>query len=1129
MDIVAWLRGLGLEHYAEAFRASEVTLEALPELTDADLRELGLPLGPRRVLLKAIRDLTGSPLAAHPGEPARAQAGPDAEAAVPGPKAERRQLTVMFVDLVGSTTLSSKLDPEDMREVISDYQNVVASEIARFEGHVSKFMGDGVLAYFGWPRAHEDDAERAVRAGLSLAEKVAGLKTPDGAPMAARIGVATGLVVVGELVGDEEARERAVVGETPNLAARLQTLAEPGAVVIGAATRRLVGGLFVLSDLGPQRLKGFAEPLAAFRVEGEGDAEGRFEALRGHRLTPLVGREHELAILLERWAWAKEGDGQMVLLSGEPGIGKSRLLRALREQLGDEPHTALSHYCSPYHNNSALYPVIGLLERSAQLERDEPPERQLAKLKALLARSSERPDEAVPLLAALLGVPAGERAAAQMLSPEEQKRQTLHALVDQLAGLAKKQPVLVLYEDVHWADPSTLELLGLVIERIRQLPVLALITLRPEFQPSWTGHAHVTQLALNRLGRRQRVAIIRRLTDGKALPDEVLDEIVAKTDGVPLFVEELAKTVLELGLLTDAGDRYVLSRPLPPLAIPATLHDSLMARLDRLAPVKEVAQVAACIGREFDYPLLAAVSPVPEPELSAALDRLVAAELVFARSEPPEGGYAFKHALVGDAAHESLLKSWRRELHARIVAALEERFEAKMEAEPEVLAQHCTEAGLVERAIDYWQRAGERSIKRSANPEAVAHFHRALDMLEALPDREARAEQELRLLLAFGPALTMTRSSGAPEIGRVYARARELARVTDRSAELFPTVWGSWLVAFSQGDVPTTSRLVDELFDVARGQDDPGLMLQAHHAAWAVARTRGDFGAVWHHAEAGLSFYRRDAHCHHAHMYIGHDPGVCGYMYGALARLVSGYPDQAVGLLEQGLTLARDLAHPPTLVHALWFAAELRQVRREPEIVDELATALAPLASEHGSAVSVANATMLRGWARAGRGRIEEGLAELREGLAAWRATGSRLNFSSRLVPVADVYWMAGRAEDGLALIAEAAEAAERSGDRWFDAELHRLRGDLLLLAGGAREEADASYQRAVAVAQGQGARLLELRAATCLARLWRDQGRRSEACGLLTPLYGWFAEGFDIQDLRVARALLDELGSPPS
>jgi len=581
MNIGTWLRELGLERYEQAFLNNDIAPAVLPELTDQDLKDLGVSLGHRRLLLKAIKDLGDGQ--SEPGSAPITEQPPARPEARPRPEAERRQLTVMFCDLVGSTALSARLDPEDLSTLIRTYQNTVAGEITRFEGHVAKYMGDGVLAYFGWPIAHEDEAERAVRAGLAITEAVGCLSNAGGEPLAARVGIATGLVMVGELIGEGAAQEQSVVGETPNLAARLQALAQPGQVVVAASTRRLVGGLFELADLGPQRLKGFAEPLAAWRVVAVGAAENRFEAMHAAGLTPLVGRQHELGILLERWARAKDGDGQVVLLAGEAGIGKSRLARTLRERLANQGYMPLSHYCSPYHTNSALYPVIGLLERAAGFEREDQPPVRLAKLEALLALGSEYLGEVVPPMAALLEVPIGENYPPLNLTPERQKQRTLEVLVDQVAGLAAKQPVLAIYEDVHWIDPTTLEALGLLIERVQQLPVLVLITYRPEFTPPWSGHAHVVQLSLARLTRGHGAALIERISGGKPLPAAVLDQILAKTDGVPLFVEELTKTVLESGLLADAGDRYELSAPLPPLAIPATLHDSLMARLDRLA------------------------------------------------------------------------------------------------------------------------------------------------------------------------------------------------------------------------------------------------------------------------------------------------------------------------------------------------------------------------------------------------------------------------------------------------------------------------------------------------------------------------------------------------------------------
>ena len=629
LDVARWLAEQGLEQYAEAFVANAIDGEVLRTLTGDDLKELGVSaLGHRKRLLEAIADLRE--------ESARAYSplGRQARTA-PAGIAERRQLTVMLVDLVGSTELAARLDPEDMGTVIRAYQDCCAEVVKSWDGHVAKYMGDGVLVYFGYPQAHEDEAERAVRAGLAIIDALAGLETPAGARFAVRIGIATGLVMVGELIGEGAAQEQAVVGETPNLAARLQAVAEPGSVVISQATRRLVGGIFELADLGPQRLKGFAEPLAVWRVAGESGAEGRFEARQTAGLTPLVGRDEEISLLLRRWRQASDGEGQVVLLSGEPGIGKSRLVRELRQRLEDEPHIRLLCQCSPHHATSPLHPVIEQLERAAGFEREDPSEARLDKLAALLARGTDRLVAAVPLIAALLGIPTGERYQLPELTPQRQKQLTLEVLVGQVEGLAAGQPVLLAYEDVHWIDPTTQELLELAIERVQRLAVLLLITFRPEFTPPWSGQPHVSALALTRLGRRDGAALVDRVVGAKALPDEVAAQIVAKTDGVPLFVEELTKAVLESGLLADVGDRYALSGPLPPLAIPSTLHNSLLARLDRQAPVKEVAQIGAALGRRFSHALLAAVADRPEAALQAALDQLVASELVFRRGQPP--------------------------------------------------------------------------------------------------------------------------------------------------------------------------------------------------------------------------------------------------------------------------------------------------------------------------------------------------------------------------------------------------------------------------------------------------------------------------------------------------------------
>jgi class 3 adenylate cyclase/predicted ATPase len=1065
-DVAAWLKELGLEHYERAFRESEITAAVLPELTDADLKELGLPLGPRKLLLKAIASL-----------PRGAAAEPVPRPATTLREAERRQLSVMFVDLVASTELAAGLDPEDMGQVIRAYQACCSEAIGRWDGHVAKYMGDGVLAYFGWPQAHE----------------------------------------------------QTVVGETPNLAARLQALAAPGSVVISHATRRLVGGLFELTDLGPLRLKGFAEPLAAWRVEGEGRAEGRFEALHGEHLTPLVGREHELGILLERWAWAKDGDGQVVLLSGEPGIGKSRVVRALRERLGDEPYTPLSHYCSAYHTNSALYPVIDQLERAAGFVADHAAETKLNMLETVLAEATENPAEVTPLIAALLSIPAEPRYPPVNLTPEAQKLRTFEALLGQVVGLAERRPVLMVLEDAHWIDPTTSELFGLVIDRIQRLPVLLLITFRPEFAPPWTGYAHVTSLSLSRLGQRQGAQMVARLTDGKPLPAEVLQQILSKTDGVPLFVEELTKTVLELGLLADAGDRWELSGPLPPLAIPSTLYDSLMARLDRLAPVKEVAQIGAVIGREFSYELLAAVAPMSANLLGDALDQLADSELVFRRGTAPEATYSFKHALVQDAAYQSLLKSRRQQLHAQIAEALEQELPDTAGIGPEVLARHLTDAGLPDRAIPYWRRAGELAAGRSANLEAIAHLSKGLDLIGSLPNVEEQLDTELGLRLAIGGPLTAIKGYAAPEVEQTYSRAWALCEQLDRPAELFPVLRGLWNCHLLRGELQQAHDLSERLAKFAEEQGAPLHRALARRALGPALFYLGRFGdaaavldeaTVIDDAVAALGGRRADLLLH------TESAGVSCRLLSGRALWFLGFPDRALKRVEAGLALAERLAHTNTIGFALAWAGFLHNFRGEFAAALGRAEAAIAFASEHLLPQRRAQATMCRGFALVGLGQQVEGIAQLRTGLAAWNGTGAHLLDSQWLGFIADAHLRAAEFDHALTALDRATETAIAAGDCHYQAELSRLRGVVLAKTGDPAEAAS-WIQRAIDTARNQQAKSLELRAATSLARLWGEQGRRAEAHDLLAPVYGWFTEGFDTADLKDAKGLLDALRQP--
>jgi class 3 adenylate cyclase/predicted ATPase len=1115
VDITAWLSGLGLERYAEAFRDNDIDARILQTLSGDDLIQLGVAsLGHRKKLLDAIGRLGGA-------EPTLETDGFSTPRARPA--AERRQLTVMFCDLVGSTELSARLDPEDMGALIRTYQESCAAGVKQWEGHVAKYMGDGVLAYFGYPRAHEDDAERAVRAGLALVDAV-GRMTVSDETLAARVGIATGVVMVGDLVGEGAAQEQTVVGETPNLAARLQALAPPGSVVISQTTRRLLGGLFELTDLGPQRLRGFAEPLSAWRVEGEGRPEGRFEARQTAGLTPLVGREEEVALLLRRWRQAADGEGQVVLLSGEPGIGKSRLVRELRGRVEDEAHIRLLYQCSPHHTTSPLHPVIEQLERAAGFDRDDPSEARLAKLEALLARGTNRLDEAVALTAALFGITGGERYSVPEMTPQRQKQRTLEILVDQLEGLSADKPVLLAYEDVHWIDPTTQELLGFAIERIQRLPVLAIITFRPEFQPPWAGLPHVSALALTRLGRGDGAALVDRVVGAKSLPAEVAGQIVGKTDGVPLFVEELTKTVLESGLLRDAGDRWELSGPLPPLAIPSTLHDSLLARLDRLAPVKEVAQIGAAIGREFSHALLAAVADRPEPALRTALDQLVSSELVFRRGDPPDATYSFKHALVQDAAYGTLLKSKRQHLHARIVQVLEKHFAGVAEAQPELLAHHCTQAGFVEQAVDYWYKAGRQAMARSATVEALAQFTHGLSLLANLPSGPDRDHKELDLQITLGAALIANKGWAAPDVGTAYTRARELCTEETQVPQLLAALTGLVQHHLHWSNKHVALQTAGELLSLAERHQDVAAQAVGHRYLASGLLFNGQLLPAMMHFERALALYDPVNRTSPVSL-AGADTRVVSLGFMALILLFQGYPDRALARSQEALTAAYELGHAFTTSQALYLTCWLHQIRGEPRVVHERSTSLIALTAEHHLPGWSAAGTVFHGWVVADSGAVEAGIAELRRGLAAMEAMGTLLHTPGVLGLLAGLHIGQQNFSEALELLDEALARVDLLEESWFEADLHRLKGEALLAGSPERAaEAEACHHQALAVARDQGARLWELRAVTSLARLWADQHKRAEARDLLDPIYGWFTEGFDTADLKDAKALLDGL-----
>ena len=1112
MNIAAWLHGLGLQQYEETFRDNAVDAAVLPELTAEDLKDLGVSLvGHRRKLLAAIAAL---------------QSDVSAPASAPAPlrtdSAERRQLTVMFCDLVGSTPLSSQLDPEDLLEVIAAYHHAVAKVVAESDGFIARYMGDGVLVYFGYPQAHEDDAERAVRAGLGAVHAVRRLDVKS-VKLQARVGIATGLVVVGDRIGEGSAQEQSVVGETPNLAARLQTLAAPDTVVIAAATRRLVGDLFEYRDLGASKVKGIADPVPAWQVLRPSAVASRFEALRGSTLSPLIGRDAEIDLLLRCWACAKAGNGQIVLIVGEAGLGKSRLTAELAERLHIEPHLGLRNFCSPYHRDSALFPFIDQLGRRAGFLLEDPPAVKLEKLETLLARAAP-PDEEVALIADLLSLPASERHPLPDLSPQRKKERTLGALLRQLEGLSRQQPVVAVFEDAHWIDPTSRELLDLTVERVRSLPVLLVVTFRPEFQPPWTGQPQVTVLALNRMDRRDQTALIGQIARGKVLPDEVVDQIIDRTDGVPLFIEELTKSVLEGGLLREEADRYVLDRAVSPFAIPTSLHDSLMARLDRLASVRLVAQIGAAIGREFSYSLLHAISRLPADELQSALDRLVASELVFQRGTPPDAVYSFKHALVQDAAHGSLLRSSRRQLHAQIAHALETHFPELRDSQPELLAQHFAEAGLVENSVAYWDRAGRRSAARSAMAEAAAQFHKALEQLALLPDDRERQRRELELRSALGTVLFSVKGQAAPETGRAFTRARKLWEELGSPSGFLRAAYGEASYHAFRGELDAALRLDERLLRLSRNRQDSAGLVLGHFSTGRDLMFAGRFASSRSHLEEVLALYDPVSESSLVDQ-TGFYPDVNSKGLLGIVLFCLGFPDQALARSRAAVAEARRLGHLRSLAISLTNGTTVLSFLGDNAALDEWVDQIVAVTTEQGFPVWRAQGAIFRGWARVKNGDVTaEDISLLRSGLSAYRATGAEAWTPHFCTLLAGACEIAGKIDEAVILLRDALQIAERTGQRWLAAELNRLKGKLVLRQGHS-EAAENLYHEALSIAVEQEAKLWELRAAVSLARLLGDQDRRGEAHDLLAPVYGWFTEGLDLQDLKDAKALLDELG----
>jgi class 3 adenylate cyclase/predicted ATPase len=1120
VDVGAWLNHLGLEQYERAFRENDVDAETLRELSAQDLVDLGVTsVGHRRKLLSAIAALRGEaapeiertgPLAA----PATREISQDPASSA----AERRHLTVMFCDLVGSTALSARFDPEDLRDVIGAYHRAVTEIIVASGGVVARYVGDGILAYFGYPHAHEDDAERAVRGGLGAIDAVGRIAIkPE--KLQVRVGIATGLVVIGDVIGEGPAQQQSAVGETLNLAARLQALAEPDTVIIAAGTRRLLGELFEYRELGVVEVKGIAGPVSAWQVLRPSVVASRFEALRGASLTSLVGRDDEVELLLRRWTRAKAGDGQLILVSGEAGIGKSRIVATLTERVAADAHIGLRYFCSPYHQDSALFPFVDQLGRAAGFVREDSPPVKLQKLEALMVRAASA-DEDVAILADLLSLPS-ERPPRD-LSPKCKKERTLEALTRQLEGLARQQPVLIIFEDAHWIDPTSRELLDLTVERIRSLPVLLVVTFRPEFQPPWIGQPRVSMLALNRLDRRDRTALVMQITAGKTLPDEVVEQIADRTDGVPLFVEELTKSVLESGSLRKEADRYVLDGAFPPLAIPTTLHDSLMARLDRLDSVRNLAQIGAAIGREFSYTLLRAVARLPDDELDAGLARLVASELVFQRGALPDAIYAFKHVLVQDAAYGSLLRGSRQQLHARIAEALETHSPELTDSQPELFALHYAEAGIVEKSIHYWGNAGRRSAARSAMAEAVSQLQKGLEQLALLPDSAERQRQELGFWSALGAALIVVKGNIVPETGHACTRARELWEQLGSPSEFLHIPYAQARYHALRGELDFARRLGEDLLSLSRERNDSAGMVLGHMASGRDLMLVGSFESSRLHLEKVRALYDPFAHRSLGHE-VGIHPHINAEAYLGIVLFCLGFPDRASAKSSEAIAEARDLAHSPSLALSLGVGTIMLSLAGDKEAVEERAGQLVAVATEQGFPIWRGHGTMHQGWIKVENGQVTEGISLLRKGSDARRADGERMWLPHYLALLARACEVAAQKDEALHLLDETVQLVEKTGVRWLAAELNRHRGEMLVRQGQF-EAAEQAYLGALAIAAEQGARLWQLRAAISLARLRRDQGRSCDARALLAPVYGWFTEGFNTPDLRSAKLLLAEL-----
>ncbi|MGA7017636.1 MAG: adenylate/guanylate cyclase domain-containing protein [Pseudolabrys sp.] len=1109
-DIAEWLGRQGLGQYAQTFAENHIDYSVLPDLTEDDLEKLGISLGHRKKLLRAIDAVWGTRQARDTTKVART--GAEATSPVQHREAEFRQITVMFCDLVGSTQLSEKLDPEDLQKIIDSYRRECSTAIRRYGGEVARYLGDGVLAFFGWPYAHEDDAPRAVHAALEIVSVVT--KISESVTLACRVGVCSGPVVVGEIRNSTASWSMDAVGETPNIAARLQTLAEPDTVLISESTRRLVSATFDLQSLGPQALKGITEPVRAYRVLAAKSAGSRFEAAHAGTLTPLVGRSSELRLLLDRWEKVKEGDGQVILLSGIPGVGKSRLLHELKSHVEEEPHILLHHQCSPYHNQSAFHPVIEQIEQAAHLIAREADADKITKLQAYLPRSTNSSIEPLLLIANLLSISTENQQHLSELTPQQIKNRTISTLVEMLLAFSVQRPTLCIFEDAHWLDASTLELLELMISRIAHARVLLIVSSRPEFRPTWLAHANVSTHSLTRLSQAEVRTMIRDLLRGGNMPQKLVDQIIEKADGVPLFIEELTSSTLSAPLRETLGHT---EQPAS-LRVPETLSDALMERLDRAAPSRRVAQIAAVIGREFSDDLLSAAARIDEEDMQSALSLLEQADIIYRVGISPFVRFAFKHVLLRDALYDSLLKSKRQQIHADIAAILVHDFPKLVENQPEVLALHYQEASNHQMAIRYWFESGQRALAHSANVEAIANFRKALQLLNALPETPERIKQEIDIQLALGIPLIAVRGYTAAETREAFSRARTLCLRLGDIPEYFQALFGLWGNHWMCGKNDEALRMADEFLSRSRALSDPVLLMVANRVMGSTLLTLGDFQSSASHFEETirLSTGREERPLYNLYM-VG--PRAASLLLLSWDLWILGYPDQALSRVSEALASGKDLGHPYTVAFAHYMTSVVHLLRGDAAHALESAERSFEMSQEQRFSLYAILSRISRGRAIGELGRLGEARVELTQGIDEARRNGVGFMLPMMDSWLADVHTKTGENEYALSFVERALTNIGDVTGRSWEAELHRQRAQILLALDPSKlREAESHLQKSIEVARGQSAKSLELRAATNLAELWRAQGRPDEARALLEPICHWFNEGAETADLKQAR-----------